>query len=100
MSIYVGSDTLVTLDGLYDLTSLTYPTTATVSAVLKDSNNNTISTISLVNVQGNGKYQGSYPAATTSGLTVGSTYYVIVTATSGGTVLQDKQAHTAIVYSS
>jgi hypothetical protein len=81
--LYVGSDTLLTVDGLKDQATGQYVNAASVSATVRDVDLQAVEggtglTLEYV-ANSNGKYQGVIPYTLT--LTPGATYYLDITIT-------------------
>ena len=87
-SIYIEGEYLVRLIGLYDNDAESYVNDATVSAQLYESDRTTTigSSVSMsYQASSKGNYQGTIPSATTSGLTVDTTYFIKITITGTAT---------------
>jgi len=82
--LVVGSDALITLQGLYDNISGNYANSATVTGELLDDDGTQVTTFNLSYVAASdGNYQGVLLASVTTGLTLNDRYGVVITATSG-----------------
>jgi len=82
--IDLSSDTLVEWDGLKNNADDTFINTATVSAVLKNSDDTTLGTFSLTYVAAsNGKYQGYVTPSMVSGVAACDDLTIEITATNG-----------------
>ena len=89
-TIPIGGDCYVLLDGLYDNLSASYVNDASCSAVLKDSDGDTIKTVTCnYESASNGKYEGTILAADTADLTENAWYTITVTATSGANTYKE-----------
>jgi hypothetical protein len=84
--ISIGSDTLVSLNGLIDNLSNTYQNAATANAVLMDTGQTTtLYSFTLAYVPlSNGNYQGTIPVAQTALLYNNGQYLIIITVLSSG----------------
>ncbi len=87
MTIFLDSDNLISLTELRSLSTGAYITDATVTATLKDADGVAVSgasgmVLSYV-VGSNATYHGFIPVAAAATLTLGDTYYLELTATSG-----------------
>ena len=85
----IGSDNLVRLDVLQNVSTAAYINGAVVTFVLLDSSGNTVLGTTLMNyvAASNGRYEGTVPASTTRNLTLNALYTVQITATYNGATL-------------
>ena len=81
--INLGSDNIVQWLGMTDSITFAYINNASVSALLKDSSNNIIASITLTPSGSNGNYSGYLREADTAGLSVANLYYLDMTAVVG-----------------
>jgi hypothetical protein len=90
--ISIGSDNMVRLDLLTNVSTGAYVNTATVTFTLTDANNNVLlSNVTMPYIAAsNGRYEGTIPNATTATMAANALYTVAITSTAGAIILYRK----------
>jgi len=99
----IGSDTVVTLKGLYDVVGESFVSTATLAFTVKDATNGSpvtgLTNIAMPYVAGTqGTYRGLAPAAATAALSEADYFVEVHATTTGGNILVDRLAQRAAYY--
>ena len=98
----IGSDTVVTLKGLYDVVGESFVSTATLAFTVKGAEGSQVTgltNVAMPCVSGTqGTYRGLAPAAATAALSEADYFVEVHATTTGGNILVDRLAQRAAYY--